>query len=189
MSGRPLQRMWSGSSIRPLALRTDESRSSGTATGRVAEPSSELRTRAIADESTKASETASSRRAAQRARMERTVDGHQRAPAWAVGVPSALRRSAICRRLRPAARSLRIRSTMSGVTDGGRPVRSGLRRGRAGRRHSASTRSSSSAGISFVPHGVSTVSTYGSTRCVNVERPMPSAWAAWVRVYASRSTC
>ena len=39
-----------------------------------------------------------------------------------------------------------------------------------------------------MPHGISIVSRSGSTRRLNVERLMPRASAAWVRVYVSRST-
>jgi hypothetical protein len=44
------------------------------------------------------------------------------------------------------------------------------------------SRSSSSAGISRVPHGISTVSISGSTRRLKVDLPKPSASAAWLRV-------
>jgi hypothetical protein len=53
-------------------------------------------------------------------------------------------------------------------------------RGRAGRRRSAMSRSSSSTGTSRVPHGISIVSVKGGTRR-KVARLMPSAAAACVR--------
>jgi hypothetical protein len=121
VSGEPLQRMWSGSSIRPLAFGIDDPRSSGTATGRMAGPSSRLRVSAIGGQSTGAAESVQAPAPAQRPRTERTADGHQRTPPRAVGVPSELKPSAICLRLIPASRALRIRSTTSGAAASLRP--------------------------------------------------------------------
>ncbi len=79
-------------------------------------------------------------------------------------------------------------STRPGGRTRGRPRFARPGRARAGRRCSAINRSSSSTGISLVPHGISTVSISGRTRRLNVERLTPSASAACDRVYASRST-
>ena len=120
---------------------------------------------------------------ADRNTTERTVDGHQRSPLCAVGVPSALRSRAIWARLFPAARSVRIRLTTSGVRAAGRPSGCGAREpSLGGRRLSAMSRSSSSTGTSLAPHGISMVSMCGRTRRLNVERLIPSASAACVRV-------
>ena len=90
---------------------------------------------------------------------------------------------AICARLWPASRFARISSTSSGETAAGRPgLPDGCACSRAGRRRSAISRSSSSTGISRVPHGISTVSISGSTRRLKVDLPKPSASAAWRRV-------
>jgi hypothetical protein len=99
-----------------------------------------------------------------------------------------LRSAAIWRRVRPASCSARMCSTRSGERTCGRPRVADGEGARPGRRRSATNRSSSSTGMSFVPHGISIVSISGRTRRSKVERLTPSAVAACVRVYASRST-
>ena len=99
-----------------------------------------------------------------RCRTARTVEGHQRRPPCAVGVPLAFSSAAIEARLMPAARSDRICRTSSGGSARGRPRVAGFGRLRAARRRSRSSRSSSSTGISFVPQGSSTSSRNGSSR-------------------------
>ena len=112
-----------------------------------------------------------------RRRTARTVDGHHCRPPCAVAVPLAFNSRAIWPRLLPAARSARMRCTSSAGSARGRPRVAGSRRPRAARRCSASCRSSSSTGTSFVPQGSSTISRNGSSR-FSVERLIPSASAA-----------
>jgi hypothetical protein len=69
-----------GGSIWPLAFGIEEPRSSGTATGRAAGPSSRLRTRAIASQSPEAANPIGMRLRAQPRRTERTVETHRRSP-------------------------------------------------------------------------------------------------------------
>jgi len=88
------------------------------------------------------------------------VEGHQCAPPCAVGVRSALRPAAIRARLAPWARSVRIRSITPAGSCGGRPRAVGAGRGLVAGLRSASSRSSSSTGISLAPQGISTVATY-----------------------------
>jgi hypothetical protein len=114
-------------------------------------------------------------------RIPRTADGHHRVPPCAVGIPSASRLAAIWRRVRPAERSSRMRFAISVGTPDLRPRVARSSRGPATRRRSTASRSSSSTGISLVPHGSSIVSMYGSKRR-KVVRLMPSASAAWLRV-------
>ncbi len=121
--------------------------------------------------------------------IERTVDGHHCVPPCAVGTSSASSSRAMAAKLRPAAWRSRIRSTTSPGTETGRPrAPFGCGCARGGRRRSATNRCSSSTGISRVPHGISTVSINDRNRRLNVERLTPSASAACVRVYVSRST-
>lgn len=117
------------------------------------------------------------------------VEGHHCRPPCDVGTPSAFNPRAIWPRLLPSECSRRTRA----ITSLGRPVlRPDLAGGpgiaRACRLRSATKRSTSSTGMRLVPQPVSIVSTKGRTRRMNVERLIPSALAAWVRVYASRST-
>jgi len=119
----------------------------------------------------------------ERLRTARTVEGHHCAPLCEVGVPLALRSRAIWASVLPAACSAQMRSRTSRGTAAGRPGGAdGALDALGGRRRSSTSRSSSSAGISRAPHGVSTVSTYGRTRRLKVEGLTPSASAAWVRV-------
>ncbi len=120
--------------------------------------------------------------------IERTVDAHHCVPPCAVGIRRALRLFAIWRSVIPALRSAWMWSMTSGDRTDGRPRLAAATGARAGRRCSAISRSSLSTGMSFVPHGISTVSINGRTRRLKVERLTPSASAACVRVYASRST-
>ncbi len=93
-------------------------------------------------------------------RADRTADGHHWRPPSAVGVPSAFSSAAISSRLLPAVRSARMRLTSSGASAGLRPALSGCRRLRAGRRRSASNRSSSSTGIRVPVQGNSTATVF-----------------------------
>jgi len=120
---------------------------------------------------------------AMRSRTARTVEGHHRAPPCAVGVPAVFSSRAIWARLWPALRFARIASTSVGESVAGRPGFAGVCGcSRARRRRSAINRSSSSAGISRVPQGISTVSMSCRTRLLNVDLLTPSALAACVRV-------
>lgn len=74
-----------------------------------------------------------------------------------------------------------MRFAISGGTAGLRPRDADVSRGCAVRLRSTRTRSSSSTGIRLAPQGISIVSMYGSKRR-RVERLMPSACAAWLRV-------
>src|SRR5262245_2268121 len=117
-----------------------------------------------------------------RASTARTVEGHHARPPCAVGTHAALSCRAISPKLFPFVRSARMRETTSAKIALLRPRGAGGRRWAAAvRRRSRSRRSSSSAGISLAPQGISIVSTSGRTRRMNVERPMPSASAACVR--------
>jgi hypothetical protein len=127
----------------------------------------------------------------ERTRTDRTDEAHHCLPPWAVGTRSTLRLRAISPRLFPASCAARILRTTSGGTAGGRPrVEGGAweRKTREARRRMATNRSSSSTGMRRVPDGISRTSTNGRMRRSNVDRLMPSASAAWLRVYASRST-
>jgi hypothetical protein len=117
------------------------------------------------------------------------VEGHHCRPPCDVGTPSAFNPRAIWPRLLPPACSRRTRAMTSLEIPVLRPaLAGGPGVARALRLRSATKRSSSSTGMRRVPQPVSMVSTKGRTRRMNVERLIPSAVAAWVRVYASRST-